>query len=116
ELFFEASRLLEVVPEHLVELDEAAPVLVEPGRVSLVELGPPCSRPRFVGGIPAEEVTEAERLLAREERGVGTDQLLPHECGQAGCRFGLIRVEGSNRSLVKRPALDRAALEDVSLP
>ena len=40
ELFVEPSGLLEVVAEHLVELDEAASVLVEPGRESLVELGP----------------------------------------------------------------------------
>ena len=68
ELLVVPSRLLEVVAEHLVELDEVAPVLVEPGRVSLVELGPRRLRQRFVGGIPAQEVAEAERLLVREER------------------------------------------------
>ena len=70
ELFVEPSGLLEVVAEHLVELDEAGSVLVEPVRESLVELGPVGLRQRFVGGVSAQEMTEAEGLLVREQRRV----------------------------------------------
>ena len=70
ELLVESSGLLEVVAEHLVELDEVVPVLVEPVRESLVELGPVGLRQRFVGGVSAEEMAEAEGLLVREQRQV----------------------------------------------
>ena len=63
ELFVEPSGLLEVVAEHLVELDEAGPVLVEPGRESFVELGPGGLRQCFVGGVPAQQMAEAEGFL-----------------------------------------------------
>ena len=68
ELFIEPRGLLEVVAEHLVELDEAVPVLVEPVRESLVELGPGGLRQGFVGRVSAEEMTEAECLLVGEQR------------------------------------------------
>ena len=44
-------RLLEVVPEDLVQLDELEAVLGQPVREPLVQLGTGCLRKRLVGRV-----------------------------------------------------------------
>ena len=77
ELRAVAVGLLEVVADDLVALDEL--VRREPVGEALVELGPGCLRERLVGGIADQQVPEAERVVAREGRLVGPDELLAHE-------------------------------------
>jgi len=69
-----------VVADELVQLDELA-VPVEPVGEALVQVGAQALGQRLVGGVPDQEVAEAERIFARELRPVGTDELAAHEPG-----------------------------------
>ncbi len=60
-------------------------------------------------------MAEAEAVLARELRRVGTDQLPAHERGQARRDLGLLRPERLHGAAVEDLALDRAALEHPPL-
>ena len=66
ELGAVAERLLEVVAEQLVELDELGAVLLEPVGEALVQLCPLRFRQGLVGGVAHEEMAEAERVVAGE--------------------------------------------------
>src|SRR5215217_6755481 len=80
ELRAVAVRLLEVVTDDLVPFGEMLDAdLLEPLGKSPMKLGPKLFRHRLVGGVADEQVTEAERVLARQIRPVGPDQLLPDE-------------------------------------
>jgi hypothetical protein len=70
-------RLLEVVADDLVPLDEV--VGREPVGKTLVQLGASRFRQRLVRGIANEEVPEAEALVAREGRPGRADELLADE-------------------------------------
>ena len=88
-----AICLLEVVAEHLVQLDEIGSVLLEPVGETLVQLGSGGLRQRVVGCVSDQQVAEAERILAGKLRPVGTDELLAHQPRQA--RRHLSRRPGS---------------------
>src|SRR5262245_37360933 len=60
-------RLLEVVADDLVQLDEAAP-LFQPSRESLMELGARLLGQRLVGGVANQKMAEAEGIIVRERR------------------------------------------------
>ena len=53
------GRLLEVVAEHLVQLDEGAAVGAEPGCEASVQLRSRALRKRLVGGVADQEMAEA---------------------------------------------------------
>ena len=71
--------LLEVIADELVHLAELASFLVEPGGEVLVQLRSGRLRKRVVGGIPDQDVMEAEAVLASNARLVRFDQPLPDE-------------------------------------
>ena len=62
-----------------------------------------------------QEVAEAERVLAGEQRPVGPDQLLADERGQARRHLGLLGCERLHGAAVEDLALDRAPLEHAPL-
>ena len=68
ELHLVPRRLLEVVAEYLVQLDEVGPALLEPDGEPLVQLGASGLRERVVGGVPDQEVAEAEGVVAGQLR------------------------------------------------
>ena len=115
ELLLVAGGLLEVVAEDLVQLDQLVSALLQPGGEALVQLGPGRFRERVVGGVADQQVAEAEAVLARELRLVGTDQLAAHERGQARRHLRLLRCERLHGAAVEDLALDRAALEHPPL-
>src|SRR5262249_3706256 len=59
-----AAGLFQMVPEYLVELGELLGTLLEPLGEPLVELGPDRLRKPVVGGIPDQEMAEAEGVVA----------------------------------------------------
>src|SRR5829696_8804395 len=114
ELRAVAARLLEVVAEDLVELDESGSGLLEPGREALVEVGAARLRDSVVGGVSDEQVAEAEAVLTGERRPVRPDQLLSRERGETrGHAF--IGRQCLHSATVEDLALDRAVLEHASL-
>ena len=70
-------RLLEVVADDLVALDEV--VLREPVGEALVQLGARRLRQRLVGRVADEQMAEAEALVVGERRRRRADELLAHE-------------------------------------
>jgi hypothetical protein len=54
-------------------------VALEPAREALVQLGPPLLRQCFVGSVPDQQMTEAERVVVRERRARRPDELLADE-------------------------------------
>ena len=73
-------RLLEVVADDLLVLAGAIPRLdLDPGRESLVQLGPQRLRELAVGGVSDEDVREAKGVVPAGSREVGPDQLLAHQ-------------------------------------
>ena len=70
ELGAVAARLLEVVAQDLVQLDELGPVLLQPGCEALVEVRARRFRQRVVGRVTDQQVAEAEAVLAGELRRV----------------------------------------------
>src|SRR5262249_54699904 len=76
------SRLLEVVTQDLLELDQALPVLLEPGREATVEIGAGRLRKRLVRGVADQQMPEAIGVVTRELCAVRTDELLAHERDQ----------------------------------
>ena len=68
ELGAVAIRLLEVVADDLVQLDEVGAVLLEPVGEPLVQVGADGLRQRLVRGVADQQVAEAEGLLVRELR------------------------------------------------
>jgi hypothetical protein len=103
-----------VVADQFVELDQAS-ALLEPGGEALVELGPGGFRQRLVGSVSNQQVAEAEAVLARQQRPVRPDQLLPHQRGQAWSDLALGGGERLDGAAVKDLALDRASLEHAPL-
>ncbi len=103
-----------MVAEDLVELDELAPVLLQPGCEALVELGARRFRERLVGGVTDQEVAEAEAVLACELRPVRPDQLLADERGEVRRHLGLVGCERLDGAAMEDLALDRTPLEDAA--
>ena len=59
-------RLLEMVPENLVELRRRSRPRLDPVRAALVQVGTKALRHRVIRGVPHEDVSEAEAVLTRE--------------------------------------------------
>jgi hypothetical protein len=110
-----AVRVLEVVPDDLVQLDEAGAVLLEPEGEALVQLRPGRLRQRLVRGIADEQVAEAIGLLVREHRLLRAHEILPHELDEPAVHLGLLRREGSDGTAVENEPFDRAALQHAAL-
>ena len=108
-------RLLEVVPEDLVQLDELQPVVGQPVREPLVQLGAHCLRERLVRRVADQQVAEAVGVLTRELGLVRADELLADQAGQAALHLRLLRGERLHRATVEDAPLDRAALEHAAL-
>jgi hypothetical protein len=78
-----AGRLLEVVPDDLLEL--GLPLAAGPGHPgghALVQGGPVALGQGGVGGVAQQQVAEPEGVLAAEARPAGLDQLLAGEGAQ----------------------------------
>jgi len=74
-----ATGLFEVVADDLVQLDELAPALIQPGCEALVKLSPRRFRQGLVRGVTDQDVVESERSLVRK-CGLGRlDELLVHQ-------------------------------------
>ena len=110
-----AMGLLEVVTEYLVHLDEFRPVPFEPVCKARVKIRPRRLRERLVGGVPDQDMPEAEAVLARDLRPVWANEFAAYEAGQP-CRhlrlFGCKRLHGAP---VEDLALDRTPLEHAPL-
>ena len=106
------GRLLEVVAEDLVELDESLAVLLEPRSETAVQLGAGRLRERVVGGVTDQQMAEPVGVVALELRLVGPDELLAHEREEPPVdRAVAVGGERGHRTAVEGPALDRSALE-----
>ena len=81
ELAMVERRLLEVIAEDLVELDEAASPL-EPAGKACVQLSACLLRERVVGRVADQEVAEPVRLVIGEILSFGPDQLLAYEADE----------------------------------
>ena len=103
-----------MVAEKLVQL-ERPDVILEPAREPFVKVGAPRFRQRLVGGVPHEQVAEAEAVLARHLCPFGCDQLLAHQSGQLRRHLGLVVDERLDGAAVEDLALDRRALEHRAL-
>ena len=108
-------RLLEVVADDLVALDEFPTVLVEPVGEALMQVGADCLRERVVGGVADQQVTEAEAVVAGELGAVGSDQLPANERGEPGRDLGLLGRERLHGPAVEDLALDGSPLEHLAL-
>ena len=110
--------LLQVVAEELLGLDNAvAERPLEPYGVALVEIGTRRLGESLVGGLADEGVAEAERILTRQCRRLGADQLLAHQAHQPGGHRvpALRRRERDNPAEMEHLALDRRAFEQAAL-
>ena len=114
ELGLVAGRLLQVVTEDLVQLDEVGASLFEPCREALVQLGSGRLGQRVVGGVSDQQVAEAEGVFRRNLRRVGADQALADEGGEAR-RHRPAVSKRLNSSAVEDLALDRTPLEHRAL-
>ena len=110
-----AGRLLEVVADDLVALDEDVAVLVEPVGEPGMQVGADRLGECVVGGVADQQVTEAIAVVARELSAVGTHELAPHECGEPGRDLRLLGSERLHAAAVEDLALDGAALEHPAL-
>ena len=106
--------LLEVIAENLVELDQRLAVDGEPVGESFVQLGPGRFRQRLVGGVADEQVAKAVGVVLRQQRLLGSNQVLPHQRHELTVDRAAIR-ESRDRSAVEDLALDRAPLQHVAL-
>ena len=84
ELIQVAERLLEVMADDLVELDEIGADLVQPAGEPLVEVRARRLRERVVRRVADEDVPEAERVVAGQLRALRPHELLAHEAEQTG--------------------------------
>ena len=90
-------------------------MLREPVAEVLVQLRALRFRKAVVGGVAHEEMAEAKRILAGEERPVRPDQLLADERGQLGREPRLLGRERLDDAVVEHLAFDGAALEHGAL-
>ena len=115
QLFQVAARLLEVMPDDLVELDQTLPVLLEPGGEPLVEIRARRLRQRVVRRVADEDVPEAERVVVRERRALGPYELLSHEPEQPRRNLRILGRERLHGRAVEHLPFDGAALERRTL-
>ena len=110
-----AGRLLEVVADDLVALDERVAVLVEPVGKAGMQVGADRLGKRVVGSVADQQVAEAIAVVAGELGAVGTDELAAHERGEPGRDLRLLRGERLHAAAVEDLAFDGAALEHPAL-
>ena len=106
-----AVRLLEVVAEDLVALDELLAVEASPRTARAVRSRR--LRQRLVRRIADQQMAEAEALVHRKRRWCRADQLLAHERGEM--RFHAAPNRGRqrrDRAAMEHLALDRPSLHD----
>lgn len=109
-----AACLLEVVAQHLVELHQFLPLHLEPLGEADVELGPRRLRECVVGGVADQQMSEPERVIARQHRRHRMDQLLAYESDQRRLDVGgMGQLEDS--AAMEDVALDGAAVHDGAL-
>ena len=87
-------RLLEVVAQDLIGLNELGSVWQEPVGESLVQLGPRCLRERVVRRVTDEQVAEPERVVSGEVRPVWANEFLANERAQPRRYSRLLGGEG----------------------
>ena len=118
ELDSEAVRLLEVVAEDLLVLDD--PVTghpLEPGRELFVENGAEPLRGRAIRHVADEDVLEPEGRLAGEDRVGRADEVLPREGVEAlGHRGGRRLGELLDRAAVEHLALHGGTFDGGAFP
>ena len=102
-----AVGALQVVADDLVLLDERR-VPIEPVGKGLVQRGPGLLRERVVRSVADQEVAEAECLLVRIGRLVGSDHLLADEREEVG---GHLVAFGEWRQLVHGAAVEYLSLD-----
>ena len=115
ELALVAGRLLEVVADDLVALDEGVAVLVEPVGEAGMQIGADRLGKRVVGGVADQQVAEAVAVVAGNQSTVGTHELAPDECGEPGRDLRLLGSERLHAAAVEDLAFDGAALEHPAL-
>jgi hypothetical protein len=115
ELAAVMERLLEVVAENLVELDELGTVAAKPGGKELMELCTCCLGQRVVRGVADQQVPEPVTVLADELRLLGTEEVLPDEGDERVVEAWLASTESRDSAAVEDLSLDGAPLEYVSL-
>ena len=110
-------RLLEVVAHDLVLLDELSAGF-EPVREALVELGADGFREALVRRVTDEEVAEAKCVVARDQRLVGSDELLADKPYQLAGHVHNLRsgCQGRHGAAVENLTFHRASLDHCSLP
>ena len=109
-----ASRLLQVKAEDLVQLDQVATSLFQPGGEALVQPGSRRLGECAVGGVSDQEVAEAEGVVSGELGLVGADQVLANEGREARRHLAAVR-ERLDCAAVEDLALDRASLQHGAL-
>ena len=113
-----APRSFQMVPEDLhVVVTAVAARALEPLGIALVQVRPLFLRHGLVGRVADQQVPEPERVLARELRTVGPDQLLAREREQARShlRAQPLGHERRHRAGVEHLALHRAAFHHRAL-
>ena len=110
ELAAVAGRLLEVVAEHLVELDQVLPVRLEPIGEAIMELCARLLRQGVVGGVADQQVPEPEGVVARQGGRRRVDQLLAHEPDERRLDVGGMG-QLDDGAAMEDSALDRAAVD-----
>ena len=112
-----AGGLLQVVAEHLVQLQERRSVAFQPVGEALVQLGPKLLGHRPVDGVADEDVHEPEAVLAGEVRRLRTHEVPPDRTEQMSARLRpFVRwKQGGDGAAVKHRPLDRRPLQQVSL-
>jgi len=114
ELVAVVTCLLEVVPHDLVQLDELAPALLQPGCEAFVEFRARRLRQPVVGRISDQEVAEAEAVLTGELRSVRPNQPPADERSEVRGQLGLRGSKRLDGASMEDLALDRTPLEDTA--
>ena len=111
-----AARLLQVIAQNLVELNEARAVLSQPVGEAFVQHRPGGLRQGFVCSVTDQEVPESVGIIVRKQGRVGPHQVLPHEGHEAAVDPGLVRRKRDDRPAVEDEPLDRSPLQHAALP
>ena len=106
-----AIRLLEVVAEHLVAVEQVGGAGLEPACEPLVQVRAGRLRQHVVRGVANQDVPESVGLVTLELCEIGTEQVLTHERGEHRPEVSFCGRECPQRAEVEDAALDGAALE-----
>ena len=109
------ERLLQVVADDLVELDQLGAACFQPGGEAFVQLRAGRLGQRFVRRIPNQEVAEAVAVFPGQLRVLGADEVLAHQSDEPSVDRRLVLDERCNAAPVEDLSLDRATFEHVTL-